>query len=63
MRHKVWWNSLSMEDRADVIEYFAKEPPYYNHSELSVVNQWAVEAGCATIPFKSVRPLPPDNGE
>lgn len=63
MRHRAWWNSLSMDDRVGIIQYFAKEPMYYNHSELSVVNQWAVESGCDDLPFKYVRPLPPDNGE
>lgn len=52
-----------MDDRVGVIEYFAKEPQYYNHSELSVVNQWAVEAGCPTVPFPHTRRLPEDNGE
>ena len=63
MRHRIWWNSLTINDREGVVEYFAKEPQYYNHSELAVINQWAVEAGCASIPFPHAKPLPKDNGE
>jgi hypothetical protein len=63
MRHRIWWNQLDLEERANIIEYFAKEPMYYNHTNLSVVNQLAMEAGCEDVPFKAVRPLPPDNGE
>ena len=50
-RHQVWANETDIEEQADLIRYFAKVPMYYNHSELSVVNQSAVEAGCKTIPF------------
>ena len=63
MRHRVWWNSLPAESREGVIAYFAKEPMYYNHSELLTINQWAVEAGVDKIPFPIARPLPEDNGE
>jgi len=63
MRHREWWNMLPLEERAEIIEYFAKEPMHYNHSKLSVINQWSVEAGCAEVPFLHVRPLCPDNGE
>ena len=62
-RFRLWWSQQPFEDRLGVIEFFAQVPMYYNHSELSLVNQWALEAGCQDIPFKEAKPLPPDNGE
>ena len=63
MRHLFWWNDLSMENRAGYIEYFAKEPQYYNESDLCYINQLAVEAGSTIIPFPHARKLQSDNGE
>ena len=63
MRHRVWWNDQPLEDRDRIIESFAKEPMYFNHSNLGVINQWAIEAGCCVVPFPAARPLPLDNGE
>ena len=63
MRHRLWWNSLPMEERVGVIQFFAQEPMHYNHSVLAVVNQWAVSAGCDRVPFPEARPLPEHTGE
>ena len=37
MRHCICWNGLTADDQVGV-DYFAKEPQYYNHSELAVIN-------------------------
>ena len=37
--------------------------PYFNHSELSYVNDLATMAGVLVLPFKDVERLPADNGE
>ena len=63
MQHRIWWNGLTADDQVGVIEYFAKEPQYYNHSELAVINRWALDAGCVSLPFPYAHNLPPDNGE
>jgi len=49
-------------DRKKIPAAWEKVIPYFNHSELSYVNEMANDVGC-TMPFPTAEPLPDDNGE
>jgi hypothetical protein len=65
IRQKLKVRAMSQSQRYAIPWYFINVPPFFNHSSLAAVNQDAAAAGVPDelLPFKDLRPLPPDNGE
>ena len=57
-------STISLEERKKIPAGWEKVLPFWNHSELSYVNQLAADVHpLVAIPFPNAEPLPDDNGE
>ena len=67
IRHKRRLIALTPENtaRKKIPSAYESVVCFFNHSELAYVNQIAIQAGAkqSSLPFQSLEPLPPDNGE